>query len=165
MAGAACKKENEITALHWQVDWLTRQLRLLRGQRFGTSSERTQAILAPVEQISLFNETESLESKRVSDPELEQVTYKRRKQKGEREMDFSGLPVGQIVHELPEDEQTWPECGNSLHICGHQVLRRELPMCRHSTRLWSMCRPYTAAATVSRRTIMFRCGKARSPRR
>lgn len=26
------KKEDEITALHRQVDWLTQQLRLLRGQ-------------------------------------------------------------------------------------------------------------------------------------
>ena len=48
------KKEDEITALHRQVDWLTQQLRLLRGQHFGASSERTQAILDPVEQISLF---------------------------------------------------------------------------------------------------------------
>ena len=105
---------------------MTQQLQLLRGQRFGAFSERAQAILDPVEQISLFNETESLESKGVPEPELEQVTYKRRKQKGKREMDFSGLPVEQIVHELPEEEQVCAECGKPLHVCGHQVLRREL---------------------------------------
>ena len=39
------KKEDEIAFLHRQVDWLTQQLRLVRGQRFGASSEQTQAIL------------------------------------------------------------------------------------------------------------------------
>jgi len=120
------KKEDEITALQRQVEWLTQQLRLMRGQRFGASSERTQAIADPMEQISLFNETESLENKCEPEPELEHVAYKRRKQKGKREMDFSGLPVEQIVHELPEDERICSECGKPLHACGHQVLRREL---------------------------------------
>ena len=101
---------------------------LIRNLRIpmGASSERTQAIIDSVEQISLFNETESLENKGGPGPELEQVTYKRRKQKGKREMDFSGLPVEQIVHELPEDERICSECGKPLHACGHQVLRREL---------------------------------------
>ncbi|MCI9444777.1 MAG: hypothetical protein HFF69_08670 [Oscillospiraceae bacterium] len=76
----------------------------MRRQRFGASSERTQALLDPVEQ----------------------VTYKRRKQEGKREMDCSGLPVEQIAHELLEAEQVCAECGEPLHICGHQVLRREL---------------------------------------
>ena len=120
------KKEDEIAALQRQVEWLTQQLRLMRGQRFDASSERTQAIIDSMEQISLFNETESLENKGGPGPELEQVTYKRRKQKGKREMDFSGLPVEQIVHELPEDERICSECGKPLHACGHQVLRREL---------------------------------------
>ena len=60
------------------------------------------------------------------EPELEQVTYKRRKQKGKRELDFSGLPVEQVIHELPEAEQVCLECGGKLHACGHEVLRREL---------------------------------------
>ena len=31
------KKEDEIAFLHRQIDWLTQQLRLVRGQRFGAS--------------------------------------------------------------------------------------------------------------------------------
>ena len=53
------KKEDEIIVLHRQVEWLTQQLRLMRGQRFGVSSERTQAIS---EQISLFNEVEHVQA-------------------------------------------------------------------------------------------------------
>ena len=117
------KKEDEIAFLHRQIDWLTQQLRLARGQRFGASSEQTQAIL---EQVSLFQEAESESCAKMPEPELEQVTYKRRKQKGKRELDFSGLPVEQVIHELPEAEQVCLECGGKLHACGHEVLRREL---------------------------------------
>ena len=45
------KKDDEIVSLNKQVEWLTQQLRLMRGQRFGTSSERTQVLS---EQFSLF---------------------------------------------------------------------------------------------------------------
>ena len=33
------KKEEEITALQRQVDWLSQQLRLMRGQRFGAAMQ------------------------------------------------------------------------------------------------------------------------------
>ena len=79
------KKEDEIAFLHRQIDWLTQQLRLVRGQRFGASSEQTQALL---EQVSLFQEAESESCAKMPEPELEQVTYKRRKQKGKRELDI-----------------------------------------------------------------------------
>ena len=108
---------------HRQVDWLTQQLRLTRGQRFGASSEQTQAIS---EQLSLFNEAEALTDSDGSEPDLEQITYRRKKRVGKRAMDFSGLPVEQIIHELPEAERICPECGGALHRCGQSVLRREL---------------------------------------
>ena len=117
------KKEDEITVLRRQVDWLTQQLHLMQGQRFGASSERTQVIS---EQLSLFNEAEALTDPNVPDPDREEITYKRKKRIGKREMDFSGLPVEQIIHELPAAERVCPDCGGSLHKCGQTVLRREL---------------------------------------
>jgi len=99
------KKEEEIIALHRQVEWLTQQLRLRQGQRFGASSERTQEL---AEQMSLFNEAEELENEKAPEPKLEEITYKRKKQVGKREMDLSGLPREQVVHELPEEEQRLP---------------------------------------------------------
>ena len=84
------KKEAEIASLNRQVDWLTQQLRLMQGQRFGASSEQTQVLS---EQFSLFNETEDVADPKAAEPDLEQITYKRRKQAGKREQDFSGLPV------------------------------------------------------------------------
>ena len=117
------KKEAEIASLNRQVEWLTQQLRLFQGQRFGASSERTQVIS---EQMSLFNEAEALADRDVPEPDQERITYKRKKQVGKRKMDLSGLPVEQVVHELPEGERVCPECGGPLHQCGQSVLRREL---------------------------------------
>ena len=117
------KKEAEIASLNQQVEWLTQQLRLIQGQRFGASSERTQVIS---EQMSLFNEAEALTDRDVPEPDQEQITYKRKKQVGKRRMDLSGLPVEQVFHELPEGERVCPECGGPLHQCGQSVLRREL---------------------------------------
>ena len=117
------KKEAEIASLNRQVDWLTQQLRLMQGQRFGASSEQTQVLS---EQFSLFNETEDVADPKAAEPDLEQITYKRRKQAGKREQDFSGLPVEQVIHELPDEKRVCPECGGALHQCGQAVTRREL---------------------------------------
>ncbi len=95
----------------------------MQGQRFGASSERTQAIS---EQISLLNESEALAASDIPKPDLEQITYKRKKRIGKREIDFSGLPVEQVIHEVPETERVCPECGGPLHQCCQSVVRREL---------------------------------------
>ena len=117
------KKDDEIASLNRQVEWLTQQLRLMQGQRFGASSERTQVLS---EQFSLFNEVEALADSEAAEPDLEQITYKRRKQAGKRELDFSSLPTEQVIHDLPEEERVCPECGGRLHQCGQSVARREL---------------------------------------
>ena len=78
------------------------------------------------EQFSLFNEAEDAADPRAAEPDLEQITYKRRKQAGKQEQDFSGLPVEQVIHELQPAERVCPECGGALHQCGQSVIRREL---------------------------------------
>ncbi len=117
------KKDDEIAALNRQVEWLTQQLRLMQGRRFGASSEQTQVLS---EQFSLFNEAETLADDKAVEPDLEQITYKRRKQAGKRVLDLSGLPTEQVIHELPEEERVCPECGGPLHQCGQTAARREL---------------------------------------
>ena len=79
------KKDDEIASLKRQVEWLTQQLRLMQGQRFGASSERTQVLS---EQFSLFNEVEALADSEAAEPDLEQIACKRRKRRGKREADF-----------------------------------------------------------------------------
>jgi len=92
-----------------------------RHHRFGASSEKT-----PPDQLSLFNEAEAVAAPAVPEPDIDKAVPRRRKQKGKRDKDFSGLPTEQVVHELPENERICPDCGGPMHTCGHMLLRREL---------------------------------------
>ena len=118
--------EAEITDLKQQVQLLQEQLRLARQRLFGTSSEKSAAIDGG-EQLSVFNEAEAEANAVAAEPALEQVAaHVRKKPKGKRELDFSGLPVEQVIHELPESERVCPDCGGPMHACGREVYRREL---------------------------------------
>lgn len=106
-----------------QVTWDDRPNVICSSKQFGPSSEKSVEL---EEQTSLFNEPETLADPKAAEPDLEQIVYKRKKQAGKRELDFSKLPTEQIVHELPEGEQVCPVCGGEMHACGHEVVRREL---------------------------------------
>ena len=114
--------KNEIAKLQTLNNWYLEQFRLAQHRRFGASSEKTQL----PEQLGFFNEVEATADPDVPESEPEQVLPKRKKQKGKRENDYSGLPTEQVVHELPESERICPVCGGPLHACGHEVLRREI---------------------------------------
>ena len=60
------------------------------------------------DQESFFNEAEAIVSDTdpLTEPELEEITYKRRKQSGKREEDLAGFPTTVVRHELPEEELT-----------------------------------------------------------
>lgn len=117
------QKDKEIENLQKQVTWLTQQFKLMQSRQFAASSEKT---MDSAEQLTLFNEAEAAADSDIPEPELEKIVYTRKKQKGKRETDFSGLPTEQIIHELPEGERICPDCGGILHACGHDVYRREL---------------------------------------
>ena len=59
------------------------------------------------------------------EPETEEITYKRKKRKGKREEDLSGLPVERVDHEIPEEGRACPECGETMRDIGVDV-RREI---------------------------------------
>jgi len=119
------EKDTEIARLRQEVEWLTEQFRLMQARQFGASCEKVIAS-ENSNQLSLFNEAEADADLEAPEPDIEQVAYARKKQRGKREADFSGLPVEQIIYELPESERVCPECGGNMHACGHGVSRREL---------------------------------------
>lgn len=45
------------------------------------------------------------------------------KEKGKRDRDLSGLAVTVIEHELAEEEQICPQCGNELHEMKTEVTK------------------------------------------
>lgn len=115
---ALLKQQNEeLTA---KVNWLMEQFNLSRSRQFGKSSEQT-----PPEQLNIFNEAEAEAKPDAPEPSIEEITYKRKKRKGQREELLSDLPVEVIEYKLPEEEQICPCCNGRLHEMSKEI-RREL---------------------------------------
>jgi len=112
----------EYESMQHQIFWLTEQLKLMKRRQFSASSER----LNPEDfgQLSLFHSPEAPADKSPPEPELEEITYKRKKQKGKREQDLSGLPVERIEYELPPEERICPDCGGVMGDIGVHIFRK-----------------------------------------
>jgi transposase len=111
----------EIAELRTLLEWYKSQLLSAKRYRFGSSSEKSDTDTG---QISLFGE------EWIAPPpaaETEGITYRRKKQKGKREADLSGLPTERIEYELNESERVCPECGETMRDIGADV-RRELKL-------------------------------------
>lgn len=120
-AEIVAKKDARIAELEMLVKFYEEQFRLSKHHQFGPSSEKGDS----PEQFGLFDEAENAADLQKSEPELEEITYTRRKRIGKRKDDLSALPVETVEHKLPEEEQVCPECGGALHEMGHDT-RREL---------------------------------------
>jgi transposase len=122
---AELKKENKelrkgIFELTVKVRWFEEQFHLNQKRQFGTSSERSDDL-----QLQLFNEAEAEAKPLPAEPTLEEITYKRRKQRGHREAMLKDLQVETIEYELPEEEQICSCCGGPLHEMSVEV-RQEI---------------------------------------
>ena len=107
----------EMARLKAENQWLKEQLGLAKHRLFAPSSEKT-----PVgQEAMLFNEAEACAAPEVPDPVSETITYTRRKFAGQRELNLAGLPVEEIVYDLPKDEQVCPQCDGALHEMGADV--------------------------------------------
>lgn len=109
-------KESKISELELLIKWYQERLRLDAHKKYGASSEQSQG-----EQLGFFDEAETTADRKAAEPDIEQITYKRKKRVGKRDEDFSELPVETITHELPEEEQICVECGEPLHVMGKEV--------------------------------------------
>jgi len=108
--------ENTVAELSALVKHFQELFRLSQLRRFGASSEKTVAY----GQISLFD-TEEPVPPAVAEPETEEITYRRRRQKGKREADLSKLPLEVVEHDIPEEERKCPECGETMREFGADI--------------------------------------------
>jgi transposase len=129
---------NQLEAMQFQIDeqaalikqqtvlikYYENQLLMLKRQRFGISSERA---MIDDSQLSLFDAVADETAKTGTELETEVILYTRKKRKGKREEDLSGLPVERIDHMLPGDERGCPECGEVMNDIGVDI-RRELKL-------------------------------------
>lgn len=107
------------------IKFYERQFLLAQRRRFGASSEKTAINADGYQQLSLFDEEEIKADNK--EPEVEEISYRRKKRKGKREEDLSGLPVERVDYALPEEERICPECGETMRDIGADV-RRELKL-------------------------------------
>ena len=103
------------------IKYYEHQFLILKRRQFGASSERVDI---DIRQMNLFGEAAPMVP---PTPETEEITYTRKKRKGKREEDLSGLPVERIDYELPESKRSCPECGETMRDIGVDT-RRELKL-------------------------------------
>ncbi|WP_297202006.1 transposase [Thermanaeromonas sp.] len=103
--------EQQVAELTAKLNWFMEQFRLSKKRQFGSSSERT---CTPQEQLLLFNEAEAEARPEKSEPDLETITYQRRKTRTRREMNLEDLPVEVVEHRLPEEERVCQSSRRSL---------------------------------------------------
>jgi transposase len=114
------KLELEKEALEAKLKWYEEQFRLSQQRQFGSSSEKIHP-----DQLSLFNETEVTTDSSVEEPTSETITYKRKKQNGQRDKQLENLPKETIEYRLTDEEQVCSCCNGFLHPMSTTV-RREL---------------------------------------
>lgn len=114
------KLETQVEELSAKIAWYEEQYRLSKQKIFGSSSEKTDGL-----QISLFNEPEAESVPINIEPTLETVTYKRKKKNSRKEQLPDNLPVETIEYRLSPEEQSCPQCGESLHEMSKEI-RQEL---------------------------------------
>jgi transposase len=110
------KLEKQNAELAAKVKWFEEQFRLNQHKRFGASSEKT-----PPDQLDLFDEAEKEAQSTLTEPTLESITYRRRKQVGHRENMLKDLPTEVIEYRLSEAEQVCPCCNGPLHEMSTEV--------------------------------------------
>jgi len=114
-------QDKALAEMSAQLEYLKEQFRLNQHKRFGRSSEKVDP-----NQLSIFNEAEVEAKPEAPEPVLEEViTYRRRKQQGQREEMLKDLPVEVIEYHLPLEEQVCSCCGEDLHEMSTEV-RQEL---------------------------------------
>ena len=100
------KLKNRIAELELLVSHYEQLLLSAKRRQFGVSSEKTDI---DISQITLFGDDMP-----ALPPETDEVIYTRKKQKGKREEDLSGLPVERIDYELSEADRACPVCNKTM---------------------------------------------------
>ena len=112
--------ENDNLELNAKIKWYEEQLKLNKKKMFGASSEKTDDVM---EQFNFFNEAEAEHTPINPEPTVETITYRRKKQRGQREKVLENLPVETIEYTL--EDTTCPKCSEPLHVMSKEI-RREL---------------------------------------
>ena len=96
------KQQEVILKKQEEYNNLLERLTANNANTFGRKSEKMEYD----GQESIFNEVEAAAEEEAPEPEMEEITYSRKKHSGKREQDLSNFPTTVVNHELPEEELT-----------------------------------------------------------
>ena len=103
-----------------QYRWLMEQLRLLKKQQFGASSEQSTGQLDG--QMSLlFNEAEAYAAPQGVQKTTQVAAHTREQSGSVKDVVPDNIPVEVVEHRLPEEERVCPQCGESMREIGTEV--------------------------------------------
>lgn len=138
-----------------QIEHLREQNALLIQRLFGRKSEQSAAPGSP--QLALFNEAESLTEpapEAVAD-EVEEDVAAPTKRRGKRKPLPAELPRVDVIHELPEHEQTCT-CGCRKHVIGEEtseqldIVPMQIRVLRHIRKTYACKACETAPVTADK---------------
>ena len=100
--------QDQMELMKHNIELLTEQIRIANQKKFGRSSEKMEYD-GQLTFGDVFNEVEFLKDQNEStdEPELEEIvpkSYKRKKRKGKRDEDLSGIETIEVRHELSDEQ-------------------------------------------------------------
>ena len=132
---AALKQENE--ELRRKLERMNELLLNAQRARFGQSSEKRDYVMP--NQLGMFNEAETEQDHKAPEPTEETLTVRehqrKRKPKRTAEELTAGLPVKEVVLDLPEDERSCGACGHPLKQIGKKFLYEALEIIPQQVRV------------------------------
>ena len=109
-----------LAAREQRIELLEGEVRWLKSQLFGRSSEKSAAPDASPSQQWLFNEVEALAAASVAKPATVAIAAHERKKRGRQKLPAS-LPRIEVIHDLSEAEKICPTDGATLERIGQQT--------------------------------------------
>jgi transposase len=131
-----------IAAQEQHIELLQQEIRWLKGQLFGRSSEKTPPADINPDQQWLFNEAESLVDAAATAPEAVTIPAHERAKRGRKKIS-ADLPRVEVIHDLPDEQKICAADGTPLVRIGEQV-SEQLDMIPAQIRVLRHIRPQYA---------------------
>jgi transposase len=144
--------------LELKIKFYEEQFRLQQQKLFGRSSEKSKQFEG---QLDIFNEIEIEAKPEAPEPTFEEITYKRKKQKGHREEMLKDLPLEVIEYTLSDNELNC-KCGGQLHPMKTEI-RRELKIVPATVSVLEHHRHVYACRGCEKHGIVANIKKAKMP--
>ena len=109
--------------LQVNYNWLLEQLKLSKKKMYGASAEK---IAEEYGQLNLFNEAELERQPMQAEPQIEEITYTRKKSKKKSfDEKYGDLPVEEVISDIPDEEKICEKCNDEMTFMKYEI-RREL---------------------------------------